>query len=56
MGEVAVGRVKVGVLVKLKSSARNWSRTFSLSVVFLKIEKSRLKDLGPRATRLAELP
>src|SRR5262245_50487802 len=53
---LADARKNVGVLVKLKNSALNWSVVRSEKLVFLKTEKSVLTDPGPRATWRAELP
>src|SRR5690242_8236150 len=56
VGLFAAGSKNVGVLLKLKNSARNCSIMRSPRVVFLKMEISAFFEPGPRATRRAELP
>src|SRR6266853_4965683 len=53
---VGLDRLKVGVFVKLKDSARNSTRLFSPKRKSLKIEKSRFRWPGPRRTMRAALP
>ena len=53
---LALARKNVGVLVRLKNSARNCRLVFSEIRVFLKSEKSKFVDPGPRATCRAESP
>src|SRR5439155_19328547 len=55
-GLFAAGRKNVGVLVRLKNSARNCSRYRSVKLMFLKMDASAFLDPGPRVTRRAAFP
>src|SRR5579859_1079035 len=50
------GCPNLGVLVKLKNSARNCSELVSVTLTFLRMARSRFSWLGPRSMPTPQLP